>query len=125
MRCRPAPEFRIMEQDEKHCGCPRGTPGGQTGSPETPGARLSQTSPVWRSQTRSACWSPVAVFRIDVGELHAAAWLSHHRCDGIPPFLIMPRFLVSGGSILGAIGFNQEKTGGIVGLLENVEARDA
>src|SRR5438270_543219 len=107
------------------CGRPQPTLFGQSDWAEIGGARQGQTRPDWQSQTRSGCYSPEAVFGKDVGEFLARARFGHHRGHRIAPFLIMRGFLVFGGSLLAAVGLDEEKTRWIIGLLENVEPGDA
>src|SRR5581483_9202623 len=60
-----------------------------------------------------------------LGALHRDPRLGHHGSHGVTPDLVMPGFLVRGGSLGGAIGFDENEARGIVLVLDDIEAGDA
>lgn len=68
--------------------------------------------------------SEVGVGREEVGEFHAGARFGHHRRDGVAPGGVVGGGLVGGRRVGCAVGFDEDEAGGIVGLLQDIEACD-
>src|SRR5882762_2919641 len=112
-------------------------------SPSKPSARLG-SRPVTTSALRPNCFAsdPVSrtvptpkMIRVGVANSNrigkhvrkflARARLSHHGRDGIPPGLVMFGFLMCRRRAGRAIAFHQDKSRGLILLLENVEPGNA
>ena len=63
--------------------------------------------------------------REDVGEFDTGARGGHHVSDGVTPGGVMGGLFVGEGIAGGAVDFNEEEVGGLIVLLEEVEAGDA
>ena len=61
----------------------------------------------------------------DVVVLDAAARLGHHLRDSVPPGLVVGCFLMAGGICLFSVNFDQDEAGGVIQLLDHVEAGDS
>src|SRR5271157_5455281 len=107
-------------------GCVPGPAGPRLPDPapgwEAARSRRSQKGYARRWRIRTSWW---AVFRVNLGELHAGARGRHHAGDGLGPLLVVGRLLVRGGSLGGAVDLDQQETCRIVLLLQNVEAGNA
>jgi hypothetical protein len=67
---------------------------------------------------------PSAGVGSDAVKLRAGAWLCHHEGHGITPHGIVWGFLVEGGGVFGAVGFDEYEVRRFVGLLYDVKTSD-
>jgi hypothetical protein len=61
----------------------------------------------------------------DAVKLRAGAWFRHQGSHGVAPNGVVRGFLVESWGIFGAVGFDEHKARGVVGLLDDIKAGDA